>query len=259
MDCIILAGGSIKTGDPLYRYTKGKPKALIKIAGQTLIERVAAAVLQSKAIGEIAIVGLAAADVTSFRQELHFLPDTGDLVSNAYSGLEWAIARNPETASLLVCTADTPTITGDLVDEHLALCHPFDKAAYYAFVTRETMEARFPRASRTYTRIDGRDVTSCDLVVLSPKLSKVDRELWDSLASARKHPWKVARIVGASALVRLLAGRMTIAEIEKIANRILSMPVEVFISRRAELAMDIDHPKHLEIIRAELEPTQVDE
>ncbi len=253
MDCVILAGGQIAENDPLFQYTGGQPKALIKLGDRTLLERVIDAMRESSSVDEIAVVGVERPISFDSDYPIHFLPDNGSLVSNGFAGIAWARERNSELSSILFCTADIPAITGVLVDEHISACIPFDKMAYYAFVTRQTMDKRFPGAKRTYTRLDGEDVASCDLVIIRPEIAETDRRLWDALENARKHPWKVARIVGARTLARLLLGRLSISDVERTAERILGKPVQVMISERAELAMDIDKPSHLELLRAEFE------
>jgi hypothetical protein len=50
---------------------------------------------------------------------------------------------------------------------------------------------------------------------------------------------------------------MTIYEIENTAEKILGRPVKVFITDRAELAMDVDKPSHVELMRAEFEASEV--
>jgi hypothetical protein len=97
------------------------------------------------------------------------------------------------------------------------------------------------------------DLASCDLALIRPELADTDRRLWDAFENARKHPWKVAQIVGARTLANLMLGKLTISDIENKAERILGQAVKVFISERAELAMDIDKLSHLTLMRAEFE------
>jgi molybdopterin-guanine dinucleotide biosynthesis protein A len=253
MKCFILAGGRVEESDPLFQYSGGRPKALINLGGKSLLEWVIEAMIDASSVDQIAVVGVDESHVRRFNQPVDFFPDQGSIVSNAFLGIDWAREQDSDESEMLFCTADIPTITGTLVDEHIALCHPFDKSAYYAFVNRQTMESRFPGADRTYTRLDGLDVASCDMMVLRTELAEVDRNLFDSLANVRKHPWRVAKTVGIRTLVRLMLGQMTMDKVEQTAERILQQPVKVFLSERAELAMDIDKPSHLELIRSEFE------
>ena len=58
MDAIITAGGNPRPGDLLYPYTKGKPKALLDIAGQSMIQWVLDAVGSVERIDQVVIVGI---------------------------------------------------------------------------------------------------------------------------------------------------------------------------------------------------------
>jgi hypothetical protein len=139
------------------------------------------------------------------------------------------------------------------VDSLAEACHPFDNIAYYSFVTRKTMDDRFPGANRTYSRIDGEDVAGCDVAIAQWALIDADRSLWHALENSRKRPWKLAQLVGARVLVKFLTGQLTMAEVETVAERAIGGPVKILISSHAELAMDIDKPSHVEILRAEFE------
>jgi len=58
MDVIIPAGGIPRPGNPLYKYTQGKPKAMLDVAGKPMVQWVLDAVSQAKSIEQVAVVGL---------------------------------------------------------------------------------------------------------------------------------------------------------------------------------------------------------
>ncbi len=255
MDCIILAGGRVKPSDPLYKYTHGKPKALIDLGGRTLIEHVVEALEESSYVDDIAVVGIGSEYQVTSRKQLYRIADQGSIVANGLAGAAWARERRPDSLTFMVSTADIPAINGQIVDGLVEACHPFDNMAYYSFVTRKTIDDRFPGANRTYSKIDGEDVAGCDVLIARWELIDADQSLWQALANSRKQPWKLAQLVGARVLVKFLAGQLTLAEVETVAQRVLGGPVKILISSHAELAMDIDKPSHVEILRAEFEET----
>jgi molybdopterin-guanine dinucleotide biosynthesis protein A len=254
MDCVVLAGGRIEESDPLFAITGGKPKALIELGGLTLLERVLGALLESRFVDDIVVVGIEnnAVEIAPDRS-ITWLPDQGTLVANALSGLRWAQNRRSSSAMVMFCTADLPAIRGELVDDFVESCKPLDHAAYKAFVTRQTLDDRYPGVDRTYSKIDGLDVAGCDLVIARAGLADSERSLWDAIANARKQPWKIARLVGYRLLITLLLGRLTTAQVEKAASRVLGSPAKLLISSHAELAMDIDKPSHVKILKKEFE------
>jgi len=154
MHCIIIAGGVVGPDNPLYPYTQGQPKALIDMGGRTMLERVVAAVQSSAYIEDVVVVGIMPemAAGLQFARPVEFLPDQNGMVANMITGLEWLARRHPDAQVVLGCSADIPTITGQVVDEFIDACRPWDKGIYYNFVTRTRLEERFPNSRRTYSR-----------------------------------------------------------------------------------------------------------
>lgn len=253
MHCLILAGGHVRPEDPLYPYTQGKPKALIDMGGQTMLQRVVAALQASRQVEDVLVVGIApeqAGDL-QFARPVEFLPDQGGMVANMLAGCDWFQANRPGAEMILGCSADIPAITPAIVDAFVEKCRPWDRAIYYNFVDRETLEARYPNSHRTYSKLNGMEVAGGDMVIAGVDVVRRNRELIESLTGARKQPWRIARIVGVGFLLKFLFRRVTFADIEATAGRIIGAPVKVVLGGPAELAMDADKPYQVDILRAE--------
>ncbi len=260
MHCLVLAGGGSNPDDSLYAYTQGKPKALLPMGDCTLLEWVVNAIQDSRFIEEVVVIGLdPAVDDTiklSFQRPVHFLPDQGGMVANIRVGTEFIATTWPETTIILGSSADIPTITGAIVDDFITRCQPWDKAIYYNFVTRETMEARFPHSNRTYTQLADMEVAGGDMSMAQVNIIKDSEPLVLAATNARKHPWQVARLVGFGFLLRFLLHRVTLEEIQATATRAVGKPVAVLLSDHAELAMDADKPNQVDLLRRDLARTQ---
>jgi bifunctional N-acetylglucosamine-1-phosphate-uridyltransferase/glucosamine-1-phosphate-acetyltransferase GlmU-like protein len=63
MDVIIPAGGIPRPSHPIYKYTQGKPKALLDIAGKPMIQWVLDALSEAKSVGHVAVVGVSEGSV----------------------------------------------------------------------------------------------------------------------------------------------------------------------------------------------------
>lgn len=252
MDCIVVAGGVPQEEDLLYEYTQGKPKALLEMHGRTMLERVIDALQSSRQIEEVVVVGLGSDMGQTFQRPVHHLPGQGNLVANAIAGIDWVLQHKPNTQAVLVSSADIPLLTGEIVDAVIDMCRPFDRAIYYSFVTRETMEARFPGSNRTFTKLKGVEVAGGDLGVIQPEVVINNRELWNALSNARKHAWQIAREVGIMVLIKLLIHQLSIADIEQLAERLTGKPCKVLLNPHAEMGMDGDKPHQIEMLRAEL-------
>lgn len=252
MDCMILAGGVPKPDDPLYVYTQGKPKAMMDMGGRTLVERVVDAVQESKYIQAVVVVGLDDPSTLRTKRSVHWLPDHGGLVNNGIAGVDWLMENRPAATAFLACSADVPLATGPILDQYIEACRPFDMGVYYIMVSRETMERRFPESRRTFTKLKGIEIAGGDIMVMQFAIIHENRELWEMLANARKHAWKIARVVGLRLLLKLVSRQLSVREIEETGTRLIGKPARVVISPHAELAMDADKPHQVDILRAEL-------
>ncbi len=253
MHCLILAGGQVRPEDPLYAYTQGKPKALLDMGGRTMLERVVDALQGSRYVEDILVVGLSP-EMTAplkFARPVEFLPDQGGMVANMLAGCGWIQANRPGAQVILGCSADIPAVTSSTVDDFVAACRPWDRALYYNFVTRETLEARYPHSNRTYSKLNGMEVAGGDMVIAGLNVVARNRELLESLTGARKQPWRIAQIVGLGFLLKFLFHRVTFGDIEATAERIIGAPVKIVLGSPAELAMDADKPYQVDMLRAE--------
>jgi molybdopterin-guanine dinucleotide biosynthesis protein A len=252
MHCLIIAGGQVRPEDALYPYSQGRPKALIDMGGRTMLERVVAALQGSRHVEDVLVVGLDPdAAGLRFARPVESLPDQGSMVGNMLAGCDWFLRHRPDASAILGCTADIPAITPAMVDSFVEACRPWDHGIYYNFVNREKIESRFPGSNRTYSKISGTEVASGGLIVVQPAIAERNRAMLEMLTAARKHPWRVARIVGLPFLLKFLFHRVTFADIEAIAGRILGAPVQIILSSPAEVAMDADKPYQVDILRAE--------
>lgn len=258
MECIITAGGSVAEDDPLYAFTQGRPKSLIEINGLSMLEYVYRALAGSRSIDGIHLVGIEKRDLAglSLPRDMMAIPDQGGLVTNVSVSLERLLADHPDAETVLLCSADIPLITPEIVDAYIEDCQPFDCIAYYNLVTRETMEARFPDSGRTFVKLRNHAVAGGDMTLVQTRLLDTNEEFWEAVVHARKHAWQLARLVGLRTLLKLLFRRLSIADIEALASRIVDAPVRVLESPYPELAMDMDNPGQLELMRRILFPPQ---
>ncbi len=252
MDCIVAAGGIPTPEDPLYELTQGKPKALVEMGGRTMLERVIDALQGSQTVDHIVVVGLGSDMGMTFQRPVDHLPDQGSLVGNTLAGVEHLRKRNPDIEKVLFCSADIPTITSDIVDDLAERCEPHDKGMYYNFVTRETMEARFPHSNRTYVKLKGMQIAGGDMAIARVELADRNPDLFIALTDARKHAWKLANLVGFRFLLKFLLRRVSIEDIEDTVESVFNMPVEIVLNEHAELAMDADKPAQVDLLRADI-------
>ncbi|MCP4361818.1 MAG: NTP transferase domain-containing protein [Chloroflexi bacterium] len=250
MDCVIIAGGLPGPEDPIYAYTQGKPKALLDINGRTMLERVVDAVQSASQVEDVVIVGLGEDMDMSFKRPVTHLPDHGSLIKNGTAGLRWLMENKPGTSHALGVSGDVPLITGEMIDDMIKMCQPLDRTVYYNFITEPTMEARFPGSKRTYVKLKGLNIAGGDIVIAGAAILAED-DLLETLSNARKHAWKIARVVGLRVLLKLLFRRLSVQDIEETAERLINQPVKIILNPYAEMGMDADKPNQVDLVRAE--------
>jgi len=250
MDCVVLAGGQIEQTDPLYPLTSGKPKALIPFGTTTVLESVLDALSASREVDRIILTGIDHNDCDLSRFSIQTIPDQGTMVANVLAGARLLSTSSPDSAHVLFCSADIPMIDGSIVDRFVTSCFPLECAVYYSVVTRDVLEDRFPNSGRSFSRLGGKEISGGNLVVARLDVLEANSELLQLLVNARKHAWKMVRIVGFSTLFKFLFHRLSIAEIEEKAGSIIGAPARIILSPDPEVAMDVDRPYHHQLLSA---------
>ncbi|MGA9531907.1 MAG: NTP transferase domain-containing protein [Anaerolineales bacterium] len=252
MNAFIMAGKVPSEDDPLFSYTRGAAKALVDIAGKPMVQWILDALNESEHVEQIAIVGLSGADGLHSGKHVSYIPDQGDMLLNALAGLSWVGELAPDQPYALFCSADIPSITGPIVDwrvETALESPPFDLD--YVAVERPVMEARFPGSNRSYIRF--RDVQVCggDMNVIHVEMA-VRQGIWHKIIDTRKSPLRQAALVGIDTLLLLLLRRLTLTQTAARVQKRLGLIGHAHLSPYAEIAMDVDKPHQLELMRRDL-------
>jgi hypothetical protein len=114
------------------------------------------------------------------------------------------------------------------------------------------MEARFPGSNRSYVRLKDVEVCGGDLNVARTSMVNENNELWDRIIASRKNAFKQAALLGYDTLLLLLLRAISLEGAVKKVTRRLKLSGRALVSPYAELAMDVDKPHQLELLRADL-------
>jgi GTP:adenosylcobinamide-phosphate guanylyltransferase len=252
IDCILMAGGVPQEEDLLYEYTQGQPKALLDVAGKPMVQWVLDALDDAPSVGDIVVVGLEREGVLASSKIARYLPDQGSMLKNILGGIDWVLERNPETQQVLISSSDIPLLTSAMVERLLVQCADTAVDIYHTIVSREKMEQRFPGSRRSYVHFSDGDFAAGDIHVVAPYIGHKYRELWDDLLDSRKNALKQAARLGPAFFVKLVAHRLSLAELERLAREKFGLNVRALPVDDAEMGMDADKPFQLDICRREL-------
>jgi hypothetical protein len=114
------------------------------------------------------------------------------------------------------------------------------------------MEKRFPGANRSYIRFKDAEVCGGDMNIVRTSVATGRDDLWNKLVAARKNAFKQAALLGFDTLLLLLLRRLSIDGLIKRAGSRLGIKGRAVFSPYAEIAMDVDKPYQLEILRKDL-------
>jgi molybdopterin-guanine dinucleotide biosynthesis protein A len=254
MDAIITAGGTNSADDPLYSLTQVQKKALMPLVGRPMINWVIEALLQSEVVDNLVIVGLTADDITVPGTNIHFVEGAGELIDNILVALARVQALNPSAQKFLLCSSDIPLITPEIVRGFVAECGSQEADIYYTVVEKQILEAQFPNSKRTFIPFKGGRYSGGDIFLADVSVSsKIDLDLLRSLTGSRKNYWNQARLLGFNYILRFLLGTMTIQDAAHRIGEIFKIKGQVVETKFAEVGMDLDKPRHYELIKAHLE------
>lgn len=252
MDVLITAGGTPTPGEYLFEYTRGAPKALLKISGKPMVQWVLDAVSASQHVEHITIIGLKELGGITCSKSLTLLPNQPDMLSNIVTGIKEIHRQNPAAEHVLVVASDIPAITVEMVDWLIDIVEKSDADLFYNVVSREVMEKKYPDSRRTYTHLKDIELCGGDLNAVRVDMVTHLSSLWGDLISSRKNPLKQAYIVGFDLVFKLLFRTATLEEAARLISRRLDVKSKVIRCPYAEIGMDVDKPHQLEIIQRDL-------
>lgn len=253
LDAVILAGGEPAKADPLLEYAQAQKKPLIKIAGKEMVRYVIEAIAGSSRIGHIFIVGLSPDDGVEFDTPVEYVEAAGSMLDNTVAGIERVMEVDPDVERVVICSADIPLLTTEMVDYFIDTCLETDHDLYYTIVEKSTMEARFPGSGRSFVPLRAGSFAGGDINMAKVSAIQANLHLARQISEARKNVWQQVRLLGVGTLIRFAFRRLTIADAERVASRALRCRGRAIVTRYPEMAMDVDKPHQLDMARAILE------
>ena len=242
VDCVILAGGANGELEKI----EGIPnKALIKIGDKEVIRYVLEALRRVEKIERIVLAG----PVEQFEclkgdYSLELVPEENSLLKT------WG--RRPaiyKQKPLLIATADIPLITSEALEDFLQKCYPYDIEFYYPIVRKEVCENSFPGVKRTFVKLEEGSFTGGNIFLVNSTIIEPNLPILKQFIDSRKKPLKMVSMLGAGFLLSGLAGRLSIAQLEKRFSGLFNLKAKAIISDYPELGFDMDKPEDLELMR----------
>ena len=238
---IVLAGG--RASAEFAAAAGVENRALAEIAGRPMVSYVLRALHEARTVRRVVLVAppgfpsQAEADETVTSDE--------GLVENIQAG----ISQCADSEYVLIATADLPFLQAASVDDYTRACAATGADCCYAAVTRAACARRFPGMKRTYLHTTAGSVTGGNVVFQRAASYPRQAALLRQAYARRKNPLFLASLIGPANVLKLLAGRLTLKDIETAASRAIGVRCRLIVTEHADLGTDIDRPEDLQETR----------
>lgn len=237
-----MLAGERSDGDPLARALGVRRKALIEIAGRTMLERVVANLRESQVVDRVVVSGLDT-------EELAALPALGPIdrvATGATPSASVLLALDRDASGpLLVTTADHPLLGPATIASFVADATRSLSDVVVGVVDEALVRARFPESRRTFVRFRGRGLSGANLYAFTTPSARNAAAAWREIEGDRKRPWRMVRKLGPLTLLRFLLRRLSPDEAIAQASRRLGARVELLWLDDALAAVDVDRIEDL--------------
>ena len=216
VDAMVLAGAP-NTGK-LQEVSPEEYEATIPVGGKPLISYVVDAIKSTPRIREIVVVGPKVL-AELLPAGVRLVESGSSLTDNILRGTA-ALRNSPK---ILVVTSDIPFIHRDAIEDFLDRCAELQADLYYPIVSKEANEQVYPDCVRTYVTLKEGTFTGGNMVLATPAVLSNSKQLMAKVVTFRKKPWKLAKILGLSFVVKLFLKQLSLAELEKRASQLLGV------------------------------------
>jgi len=248
LDILILAGGKSKTS--LRRFTKQENKALIKIipSGAPMIIRIINSLKKSRHIHKIVVAGSKAVNDLIKNIVDMTIPEGETILATLKSG----IALLSPGDHFLISSCDIPLVTEKHIDYYIEECNRFPNFDfYYPIVEKETYQHSypFPELKRVYAHLIEGSFTGGNIILINPQIILQFEEIINQFINFRKHPLKMARLLGPQITQKYLRKYLSIRDLEKKFSELFIGFKGKAIITPPEMALDIDKAMQLKKLR----------
>jgi molybdopterin-guanine dinucleotide biosynthesis protein A len=232
---VVLAGGP---HDDVAARTPGAPnKAFVEIAGITLVERTLRALRSSPSVGRIIAVAPPQTHVWPALALADERRTDGERIRDSLrSGLDGL----PADDDVLVSTSDLPVLSVESVEDYISQARSRDADLTYGCLEKRVHMAKYPHVPHTWAPL--RDGTYCGtgLITIRPRVFQSLERFIEQLGQARKNPLRLARLFGARVLLRFAFRRLSIAQAEARASKVIGARVRAVVSPYPEIGVNVD-------------------
>ncbi|WP_075859391.1 NTP transferase domain-containing protein [Carboxydothermus pertinax] len=241
INALVLAG-SVNSGK-LAKVCPEPYEALIPLKGRPMVDYVVDSLLKTPEVKQIVVAGPKELS-GRYPEGRVVLVDGGEsVVESVQKGFK-VLPRDTKT---LVATSDIPLITPEEIKTFLFSCPPgYD--VYYPVVYKEAIEERDKSVRRTYVTLKEGTVTGGNLFLVDPRIVEKAIVKAQDLIKLRKSPFKLSLLLGLGFVIKFLAKKLSVKELEEKVGGLLGIRGKAVFSRSFGIGVDVDKPEDLELV-----------
>jgi hypothetical protein len=240
----LIAGGTLPR--ELQQFSPFRTKALLKIGGQSLLQRAVLASVDSDLFERIVVSGSSEV-ADNLPEEAEYVPLGADVVGNILNAYEHL---GGEEHDYMVLSPDLPRVSAAAIRQFMEgaqssgeLCLPL--------VSQADFLSMFPGATNRFEKLDGGRYTMGSCFYITGPVLRQNMPLARDLFNSRKAVHKMAIFFGLPVVFALLTGRATVAAVEQRASQLTGARVRAIRMSDAGIAYDIDNLENYRYIEGQ--------
>jgi len=241
MDAIILAGYSEKN---IKEFGIGKPQ--IELNGKKLVRVALEAVCIPEYIDRVFIIGNQA--------ELKELESANNKIiqgsANVIKNITDCITKNGIHGSFIVLASDLPFVSDRTIRDFISDSLWLKAHLYYPIVSKKIFKERYPEYAKTFFRLKEGIFTGGSVFIADAEATVAVSEFVQDYFNNRKHPFKIAGMIGLKGLFKFLSGRLSISEVVEAVRKRTGYEAAIIISKHPQIALDLDKQSQIKLLYA---------
>lgn len=230
---------------------------LLKVQGETLLARACRCLSEGAQCGELIVLAPEGVEIPATTADGtpvsrgHY---TGEIIENMLEVIRERMASSRPPDGVIVSSADMPLISPEAIGALLAAQRASQADVVYPAVEKSVVLAKFPQPHCTFYKLGKLQVTGGNAVYLNPGWLLSHEKPLRELFALRKDPAGMARFFGPIFLMKILAGSVSIEQVEEVVGGKLGGKLKAAVLPFAEIGVDLDKASDLEVFRPWLDP-----
>lgn len=244
MDAIVLAAGESKK-----ELADLSDDGVVRVNNKPILQIVAEEISKCSFIDNIIVV---------VKENISYsLPSNAIVRKNSSNSIIGTIKCGIEKVKslddyVIFVTSDLPFISNRAIEDFVSRCNDNSVSVYYPIIKKDDIELKYKGTKRTYIKLKEGEFTGGNIFLVKPNMIINNLARIESVYSKRKSPLKLVRILGIFFLIKLLFGRLSLAELEYKCSEILGVNCRTVITPFAEIGVDVDKAIDLEFANEKL-------